>query len=64
MICGKFFEKCIYDVSQKGEIYPYAMTVYILKAAADDLEPLRRPLQVCENQRGKFYCEINYFIYE
>ena len=32
------------------------MTVYILKAAADDLEPLRR--------RGKFYCEINYFIYE
>ena len=37
------------------------MTVYILKAAADDLEPLRRPLQVW---RGKFYCEINYFIYE
>ena len=46
VICGKFFEKCIYDVSQKGEIYPYAMTVYILKAAADDLEPLSYAFQI------------------
>jgi hypothetical protein len=40
---GRVFEKCIHDVSQKEEIRPYALSIYVLKAAADDLEPLRRP---------------------
>jgi len=29
-IYGRFFEKCIHDVSRNGEVHPYALTVYIL----------------------------------
>ena len=48
--CGRIFEECIHDVSEKVEIHPYDQQVYILTAAADDLKPLWRPLQMCENQ--------------
>ena len=43
---GRFFEKCIHDASQIGEVHPYALSVYNLKAAADDLEPLSYAFQI------------------
>jgi hypothetical protein len=30
-----FFEKCIYEVSQKGEIHLFAPSIYIPAAAVD-----------------------------
>ena len=43
-LSGRFFEECIHDVSRNGEICPYAMSVYILKAPADDLKAVSAPL--------------------
>ena len=40
---GRVFEDCISDVSRNGGNRPYALSVYIRKAPADDLEPFRRP---------------------
>ena len=43
-LSGRFFEVCIHDVSRNGGIRPYALQVYILTAAADDLEAVFDPL--------------------
>jgi hypothetical protein len=34
-LSGMFFEKCIYEVSQKGEIRLFAPSIYIPAAAVD-----------------------------
>ena len=49
-LSGSVFVMCIHDASRNGEVHPYALQVYILKAPADDVEAVCGPLQLYENQ--------------
>ena len=40
----------MHDSSRNVEFHPYALSVYIRKALADDMEAVFAPLQVYENQ--------------
>jgi hypothetical protein len=43
-LSGRFFMVCIREVSQNGEIHPYALPVYSLKSEADDVKAVFAPL--------------------